>query len=66
MFDILGVKYGDLGYQPHVAMGQYYYFEVTDLGANANFRFSPRLSIPILCKQNVKTLIGDEVYNEFG
>lgn len=63
MFDILSVKYGDLGYRPNGYHSQYYYFEVTDLGSD--FMFSPRLSIPILCKQNVKTLIGDEVYEEF-
>ncbi|MFL0197401.1 hypothetical protein ACJDU8_17800 [Clostridium sp. WILCCON 0269] len=66
MFDILSVKYGDLGCRPNGGHSQYYYFEVTDLGANANFRFSPRLSIPILCKRNVRTLIGNEVFEELG
>lgn len=61
MFDILGVKYGDLGCLPNGSHGKYYYFEVTDLGAN--FEFHPKLSIPILCKQDVKTLSGDEVYS---
>ncbi|AZV56084.1 hypothetical protein [Clostridium sp. AWRP] len=60
MFDILGIKYGDLEYQKDGIHGKYYYFEVNNLGAN--FEFYPSLSIPILCKQNVKTLSGDEVY----